>query len=83
MSTQFNSIWSKDRTLSGATIPGQSGPESYGNKGVLRIPQIFNITGISPSDCLVSTSGHSWEEYYLSAEIVSVFYSPSQLDQNI
>ena len=26
-------------TLSGATTPGQSGPERNGNEGVLRIPQ--------------------------------------------
>ena len=32
----------------------QSGPESDGNEGVLRIPQSSNITGASPSDCLVS-----------------------------
>ena len=31
MSSQFNSIWPIDRTLSGATIPSQSGPGSNGN----------------------------------------------------
>ena len=31
--------------------PGQSGPGSNGNKGVLRIPQSSNITGALPSDC--------------------------------
>ena len=40
--------------LSGATTPGQSGPESNVNEGVLRIPQSSSITGTSPSDCLVS-----------------------------
>ena len=54
ISTQFISIWPKDRTLSGATTPGQSGRGNDGNEGVLRIPQSSNITGISPSDCLVS-----------------------------
>ena len=40
--------------LSHATMTGQSGPGSNGNEGVLRIPQSPNITGTSPSDCLVS-----------------------------
>ena len=34
----FRSIWPIDKTLSGATTPGQSRPESEGNKRVLRIP---------------------------------------------
>ena len=38
ISAQFSSIWPIDRTLSGATTPGQSGPGSDGNTGVLRIP---------------------------------------------
>ena len=46
--------------LSGATTPGQSEPGSNGNEGVLHIPQSSSITGISPSDCLVSYPGHSW-----------------------
>ena len=29
-----------DRTLSGATTSGQSGPRSNGNEGLLHIPQI-------------------------------------------
>ena len=45
--------------LSGATTPGQSGPGSDGNEGVLHIPQSSSIAGTSPSDCLVSYSGHS------------------------
>ena len=44
---QFSSIWPMDRALSGATIPGQSGP---GNEGVLHIPQSSGSTGTSPSD---------------------------------
>ena len=43
-----------DRTLSGPTAPGKSGPGSDGNKGVLCISQSFSITGALPSDCLVS-----------------------------
>ena len=45
--------------LSGATTPGQSGPGSDGNEGVLCIPQSPSITGTSSSDCLVSLPGHS------------------------
>ena len=45
ISTHFSSIWPIDRTLSGATTPGQSGPGSDGNEGVLRIPQNSSITG--------------------------------------
>ena len=54
INTQFSSIWPIDRPLSDATIPGLSIPGSDGNKGVLRIPQSSSITGISPSDSLVS-----------------------------
>ena len=35
-------------------MPGQNGPGSNGNKGVLHIPQNSSITGTSPSDYLVS-----------------------------
>ena len=45
--------------LSSTTTPGQSGPGSDGNEGVLRIPQSSCTAGTSPSDCLVSYSGHS------------------------
>ena len=38
-----------DRTLLGTTVPGQSEPESDGNKGVLRIPQSSSIPGTSTS----------------------------------
>ena len=38
----------KDRTLSGATSLGQSGPGSNGNEHILHIPQSSN-TGTSPS----------------------------------
>ena len=46
-------------SLSGATIPGQSEPGNNDNEGVLCIRQIYNITGTSPSECLVSYTGHS------------------------
>ena len=57
-----------DRTLSGATTPAHSGPESDGNEGVLYIPQSSSITEASLSDCLVSYPGYSLEEFYPSAE---------------
>ena len=43
--------------LSGASIPGQSGPGS--NEGVLCISQSPSITVTTPSDGLVSYAGHS------------------------
>ena len=52
-----------DKTLSGATTPGESGPGNDGNEGVLRIHQSSSITETSPSDCLVSYLGHSLGEY--------------------
>ena len=55
----ISSIWPIDRTLSGATSPGQSGPGSDSNKGVLYIPQSSSITGTAPADCLVSYRGRS------------------------
>ena len=51
--TQFITFWPIDRTVSGATIPGQSEPGSDGNKGLLRIPQSFSISEASLSNCLV------------------------------
>ena len=47
--------------LSGATIPGHSGPGSVNDEVVLRIPQSSSITGTSISDRLVSYLGHSLE----------------------
>ena len=47
------SIWPIDRTLSGPTTLGQSGPGNNGNEGVLHIPQIFKA-GALPSNCLMS-----------------------------
>ena len=67
--------------LSGATTPYQSGPESDGNKEVLRIPQSSSITGTSPLDCLVSYPGHSLVGVLpLSRGAVGIFYSPSRVD---
>ena len=51
ISIQFSSSWSIDRTLSGANSPGQSGPGSDSNEGILWILQSSSITGTDPSDC--------------------------------
>ena len=71
ISAQFNFNWPVDRTLSGATTLGQSGPGSDGNEGVLLISQSSSITGTTPSDCLVSYPG----------DAIGVFYRPSRLGQ--
>ena len=79
ISTQFSSIWPIERNLSGATSPGQSGPSSDGNEGVLCIPQSSSITEALPSDCLMSYLGHSLEESYPSAKLRSM-YSTAPVD---
>ena len=58
-------------------MPGQSGPGSNGNEGVLRIPQNPSITETSPSDCLVSYRWCGVLTLYRGA--VSIFYNPSRL----
>ena len=57
-------------TLTGITTPSQSRHGSNGNEEVLHIPQSSSI-GASPSDDLVSYSGHSLgrEDSYPSAEV--------------
>ena len=71
-------IGSIDRTLSSAITPGQSGSGNDGFEGVLHISQTF--TRASPSDCLVSYSGHLLGEYYPRCrDAVDVFFSHSQL----
>ena len=45
---QISCIQPIDRAISGATIPGQTGPGSDGIEGVFNIPQNSSITGISP-----------------------------------
>ena len=61
-----------DRTLPGAATPDQSEPGSDGNEEVSRIPQ-SSIIKASLSNCLVSYAGHLLEEFYLSAEMQSVY----------
>ena len=72
INTQLRSICPIDKTLSGATSPGQSEPGSYGNEGIIRIPKSSSIAGISPTDYLLSYRGHSLWGSYLSAEKHSV-----------
>ena len=48
---KINSIWPIDKAISDATTPGQSGPGSDGNQGVLRIPQSSSIAGNTTSHC--------------------------------
>ena len=63
-----------NRTLSGATNLGQSGPGKDSNEGLLCIPQSSSITGASSSDYLMSYQDTRWEvEFYSSAEKQSVF----------
>ena len=53
------SIWPIDRSLSGATILGQTEPGSNGNEEAIHIPQRSCHAGATPSDCLMSNMGHS------------------------
>ena len=55
ISIQFISIWPIDRTLSGAIIPGHSGPGSDGNEGVIHISQSSSITEASPKCYILDT----------------------------
>ena len=70
---QFSSICLIDRTLSGATTLGQSGPGSDDNEGLHCIPQSSSITGTSRSGYLVSYPGHLLGEFYPFAEKQSVY----------
>ena len=53
-----SSIWPIDETLTSTATLGQSGPGSYGNEGVLLIPQNTS-TRTSSSDYLVPYPAHS------------------------
>ncbi len=66
--TQFSSIETIDRTLSGTTTPVLTEPGSNGHEGVVHIPQSTSVIRTPPSDCLVSLPGHS-------AEVQSVYFS--------
>ena len=60
-------------------MPSQNGPGSYGNEGVLCIPQSPSIIGTSLSDCLVSYQDTHWLGLSPLQTAVGVFYSSSQL----
>ena len=70
-----SSIWPIDRTLSGATTPGQSGSSSDGSEEVLYFPQISKA-GVIPSECFVSYPGDSLGERVLPLckGAIGVFY---------
>ena len=63
-----------DRTLSDATTLDQSAPESDEKEEVFIIPQSSNVTGTSPSDCLLSYPGNSLGVgSYSSSKMQSVY----------
>ena len=53
-----SSTWLIDKTPTGTTTPGQSGPGSNGNEEAFHIPQ-SSKTGASPSYGLVSYPRHT------------------------
>ena len=70
-----SSIWPIDRTLSSATISGQSGFGNNGNEGVLHIPQISK-TGASSSEGLISYQDTRWKlEGLTPSEEMQLVYS--------
>ena len=71
------SIWSIDRTISGATTMAECGPGSNGNEEVLHITQ-SSTTGDSPSNYLMSYLGLSFRRgiFSLFKGANSVFCSP-------
>ena len=69
-------------TLSGVPTSGQSRLRSDGNEGALCIHQSSSIIGSLPSDCIMSYTGHLFEESYSSAEMRSV-YSAASADWDI
>ena len=77
-----NSIWPPDKTLSGATTPGQSGPGSNGNEEVLYIPQSSTDENLSLRWFDVIYRTHLGEVLPLCRDAVGVFYSPSWLGFN-
>ena len=74
-----STIWLIDRTLSGATTPGQSGPRSNVKKGVLHIPE-SSKTETLPSDWLISYKDTCWGGgAYPTAEMQSVYSTGAYL----
>ena len=83
ISTQFNSIWSKDRTLSDVTTPDQSGPGSYGNKRISASPKALAL--LEPHHQIVKypIQDTHWGVLLHCGEAVGVFYSPNRLGKGI
>ena len=84
ISTQFSSNLPIDMTLSSATIPGLSGPESDGDEGVFRIPLSSSITGTSPFRPVLLLGLVFWPrlgDLFLSQNPRGVFesHSPGQI----
>ena len=77
---QFNSIWPIDRTLFGASTPGQILLGSDGNEGVFDIPQSSSITGTFFESYLRHSLGRV---LHLCREVDIVFYSSSWLGRNV
>ena len=74
------SIWLNNRTLSGATTPGQSEPRSNSNELVLHIPLSSSIIGTTPSYFLRHNEDTRWEgALLLFRDAVYVFSSCSRL----
>ena len=75
ISAQFSSIWTIDKTLSGATTLGQSGPESEGNKGYSTFPKALAL--LEPQHKIISVISRTligWGSYS-SAEMQSVYFT--------
>ena len=83
MSALFSSILPIDWTISSATTLSQSGPGSYGSKGVLHIPQSSSITGTSSSGFLVSYPRCSLEWGLLPLQRSSRCILQSQLTEQL
>ena len=67
-----SSIWPIDRTQTGSTTSGQSGPRSNGNEEVLHIFQ-HSRTGVWPSHGFVSYPGHTLGRSWPPAKVQLVF----------
>ena len=63
-----SSIGAIDRTLSGATTPGQSEPVNDDNEGLLLIPQSSNINVATLLDCLMLYQDTHWSRGLISLQ---------------
>ena len=86
ISTQFSSIWPIDRTLSGATTPGQTGPGAMAMKGTPYSPKLqycWNFTirlfSVISTTLVVVVVGGGGRVLSLCRDAVGVFYSSIRL----